>query len=100
MYDSRLPQSAVPVARETLALSDAARGRQGMTPPNVGMTNQDTGPSAMPGMVTAGQLQEQMALALSSSQDMQTAAPQAVAAHVEWSLPKLLSNELHKLSRC
>ena len=57
MYDSRLPQSAVPVARETLALSDAARGLQGMTAPNTGMTNQETGPYAMPGMVTAGAMQ-------------------------------------------
>ena len=82
MYDSRLPQSAVPVARETLALSDAARGLQGMTPPNVGMTNQDTGsPYSMPGMTSAGQLQEQMAYATQQmSQDMQTAAPQAAAA--------------------
>ena len=82
MYDSRIPQSAVPVARETLALSDAARGLQGMTPPNVGMTNQDTGAAySMPGMTTAGQLEEQMALASQQiTQDMQTAAPQAAAA--------------------
>ena len=82
MYDSRLPQSAVPVARETLALSDAARGLQGMTPPNVGMTNQDTGsPYSMPGQISAGQMQEQLALAGQQvSQDMQTAAPQAAAA--------------------
>ena len=82
MYDSRLPQAAVPVARETLALSDASRGLQGMTPPNVGMTNQDTGsPYSMPGQITAGQMQEQMALASQQvSQDMQTAAPQAAAA--------------------
>lgn len=82
MYDSRLPQSAVPVARETLALSDAARGLQGMTPPNVGMTNQDTGsPYAMPSQISAGQMQEQMAYATQQmSQDMQTAAPQAAAA--------------------
>ena len=82
MYDSRIPQSAVPVARETLALSDAARGLQGMTPPNVGMTNQDTGAAySMPGMTTAGQLEEQMALAGQQiKQDMQTAAPQAAAA--------------------
>ena len=81
MYDSRLPQSAVPVARETLALSDAARGLQGMTPPNVGMTNQDTGSAySMPGATTAGQLEEQMALAGQQiTQDMQTAAPQAAA---------------------
>ena len=80
-YESRIPQSAIPVARETLALSDAARGLQGMTPPNVGMTNQETGPYAMPGMVTAGQMQEQMALAGQQiNQDMMTAAPQAAAA--------------------
>ena len=82
MYDSRLPQSAVPVARETLALSDAARGLQGMTPPNVGMTNQDTlSAYSKPGMISAGQMEEQVALAGQQvNQDMQTAAPQAAAA--------------------
>ena len=82
MYDSRLPQAAVPVARETLALSDAARGLQGMTPPNVGMTNQDTMSAyPKPGMIAAGAMEEQMALANQQlSQDMQTAAPQAAAA--------------------
>ena len=82
MYDSRLPQSAVPVARETLALSDAARGLQGMTPPNVGMTNQDTMSAySKPGMTTAGQMEEQMTLANQQvTQDMQTAVPQAAAA--------------------
>ena len=82
MYDTRLPQSAVPVARETLALSDAARGLQGMTPPNVGMTNQDTMSAySKPGMIAAGQMEEQMALATQQmQQDMMTAAPQAAAA--------------------
>ena len=81
MYDSRLPQAAVPVAREALPLSSASRGLQGMTPANVGMTNQDIMSSyAKPGMVSAGQMEEQMALARQQmSQDMQTAAPQAAA---------------------
>ena len=82
MYDSRLPETAVPVARETLALSDASRGLQGMTPPNVGMTNQDTMSAySKPGMIAAGQMEEQLALANQQiTQDLQTAAPQAAAA--------------------
>ena len=65
----------------TMALSDAARGLQGMTPPNVGMTNQQAGAYAMPNMVTAGQLEDQMTLASQQvNQDMLTAAPQASAA--------------------
>ena len=64
MYDTRIPQSAVPVARETLAKSDAARGLQGMTPPNTGMTNMDTGRAyANADGTTFGQMEEQQALA-------------------------------------
>ncbi len=78
MYDTRIPQSAIPVARETLALSDAARGLQGMTPPNTGMTNMDTGRAyANADGTTFGQVEEQMALANQElTQNMQTAASQ------------------------
>ena len=78
MYDTRIPQSAVPVARETLALSDAARGLQGMTPPNTGMTNMDTGRAyTNADGTTFGQMEEQMALANQEVvQNMQTAASQ------------------------
>ena len=75
MYDSRIPQAAIPVARETLALSDAARGLSGMTQPNVGMTNMDTGRAyANASAATAGQMEEQMQLAgQEMQQNMQTA---------------------------
>ena len=79
MYDTRIPQAAVPVARETLALSDAARGLQGMTAPNTGMTNMDTGRAyANASSPTFGQMEEQMALANQEvTQNMQTAGYQA-----------------------
>ena len=78
MYDTRIPQSAVPVARETLALSDAARGLQGMTAPNTGMTNMDTGRAyANASASTFGQMEEQAALANQEiTQNLQTAASQ------------------------
>ena len=78
MYDTRIPQAAVPVARETLALSDAARGLQGMTAPNTGMTNMDTGRAyANAAGATFGQMEEQVALANQEvQQNMQTAASQ------------------------
>ena len=78
MYETRIPQAAVPVARETLALSDAARGLQGMTAPNTGMTNMDTGRAySSPAGRTFGQMEEQMALANQEvTQNMQTAASQ------------------------
>ena len=81
MYDSRIPQSAIPVARETLAMSDAARGLSAMTPPNTGMTNMDTGAAyANAGATMFGQMEEQASLAKQEMmQNMQTAAPQAAA---------------------
>jgi hypothetical protein len=75
MYHSSIPQAAIPVARETLALSDSARGLSGMTQPNVGMTNMDTGRAyANASAATAGQMEEQMQLAGQEvQQNMQTA---------------------------
>ena len=64
MYDSRIPQAAIPVARETLPLANAARGLQGMTPGNVGMTNMDTGRAYSNAAAPSfGQAEEQMTLA-------------------------------------
>ena len=81
MYDSKIPQSAIPVARETLAMSDAMRGLQGMTQPNVGMTNMDTGRAySNPSATTFGQMEEQAALGNQEvMQNMQSAQYQAAA---------------------
>ena len=82
MYDSRIPQSAIPVARETLAMSDAMRGLSAMTAPNTGMTQMDDmQPMTNAAATTFGQSQLQTALGTQKiMQDMQTAAPQAAAA--------------------
>ena len=81
MYDSKIPQSAIPVARETLAQSDAMRGLSAMTQPNVGMTNMDTGRAySNPSATAFGQMEEQAALGNQEMmQNIQSAGYQAAA---------------------
>ena len=43
MFNTPIPPKAIPVARESLAISDAMHGLQGMTQPNAGMYNSDDG---------------------------------------------------------
>ena len=43
LQNTPIPQGAIPVARESLAVSDAMRGLQAMNPPNEGMYNADDG---------------------------------------------------------
>ena len=81
MYDSKIPQSAIPVARETLAQSNVMRGQPMMNAPNTGMTNPDTGRAySNPSATTFGQMEEQASLALQEKmQNMQSAGYQAAA---------------------
>ena len=43
LFNTPIPPKAISVARETLPMSDAMHGLQGMTPPNAGMYNSDDG---------------------------------------------------------
>ena len=80
MYDSRIPEAAIPVSRETLPKSDAARGLSAMTPANVGMTNQDDSGAFSKPYINQ-QPSEQAQLAMNqASQNQMTAGPQAGAA--------------------
>ena len=90
MYDSRIPQSAVPVARETLALSDAARGLPGYDASERGHDQPGHRFCVLHArnMVTAGQMEEQMALA-GQQISIKICKPlllKPLLQHVEWSL--------------
>ena len=80
LSNTPIPPKAIPVARETLPMSDAMHGLQGMTQPNAGMYNADDG-GAMSKPYVNAQPTEQQALAMQNVvQNGQTAAPQAAAA--------------------
>ena len=80
LLNTPIPPKAIPVARETLPISDAMHGLQGMTQPNAGMYNSDDG-GAMSKPYLNAQPSEQQALAMQNViQNGQTAAPQAAAA--------------------
>ena len=74
-----IPPKAIPVARESLALSDAAHGLQGMTPPNTGMYNSDDGGAFSKPYVNAQPTENQFLAMQNLTQNAQTAAPQAAA---------------------
>ena len=79
LLNTPIPPKAIPVARETLPISDAMHGLQGMTQPNAGMYNADDG-GAMSKPYINAQPSEQQALAMQNvMQNGQTAAPQAAA---------------------
>ena len=80
LLNTPIPPKAIPVARETLPISDAMHGLQGMTQPNAGMYNSDDG-GAMSKPYLNAQPSEQQSLAMQNViQNGQTAAPQAAAA--------------------
>ena len=82
LQNTPIPPKAIPVSRETLAVSDAMNGLQGMTQPNTGMYNSDDG-GAMSKPYINAQPTENQALAMQNmSQNMQTAAPQAAVGAV------------------
>jgi len=78
LLNTPIPPKAIPVSRETLPISDAMHGLQGMTQPNAGMYNADDGGFANP-QVNPQIVEAQNFLAQKIRQDMQTAAPQAAA---------------------
>ena len=79
LFNTPIPPKAISVARETLPMSDAMHGLQGMTPPNAGMYNSDDG-GAMSKPYVNAQPSENQALAMQNlNQNAQSAAPQAAA---------------------
>ncbi len=80
MMNTPIPPKAISVARQTLGMSDAMRGLQGMTQPNAGMYNADDG-GAMSKPYVNAQPTENAALAMQAmGQNLQSAAPQAASA--------------------
>ena len=80
LQNTPIPQGAIPVARESLAISDAMRGLQAMNPPNEGMYNADDGGGMSKPGVNPQPMENQFLANQSISQNQQTAAPQAAAA--------------------
>ena len=74
-----IPPKAIPVARESLALSDAMHGLQGMTPPNTGMYNSDDGGAMSKPYLNANVSENQELARQNMIVNAQTAAPQAAA---------------------
>ena len=79
LYNSPIPPKAVPVARESLAISDAMYGNQMMTPPNTGMYNSDDGGAFSKPYVNAQPTENAFLEAQNRLQNAETAAPQAAA---------------------
>ena len=79
MFNTPIPPKAIPVARESLAISDAMHGLQGMTPPNTGMYNSDDGGSFSKPYINAQPAENAFLSAQNQMQNVQTAAPQAAA---------------------
>ena len=74
-----IPQSAIPVARQTLPISDAQHGLMAMSPPNPGMNNaDDRGAMSKPYINAQPQYAQQLANQ-EAIQNMNTAGPQAAA---------------------
>ena len=80
LQNTPIPQGAIPVARESLAVSDAMRGLQAMNPPNEGMYNADDGGGMSKPGVNPQPMENQFLAAQNISQNVSTAAPQAAAA--------------------
>ena len=80
LQNTPIPQGSIPVARESLAISDAMRGLQGMNPPNEGMYNADDGGAMSKPYLNAQPTENAFLAAQNESQNMLTAAPQAAAA--------------------
>ena len=79
LLNTPIPPKAIPVARETLPISDAMHGLGAMNPPNAGMYNSDDG-GAMSKPYINAQPTENQALAMQNlTQNAQSAAPQAAA---------------------
>ena len=79
MFNTPIPPKAIPVARESLAISDAMHGLQGMTQPNAGMYNSDDGGAFSKPYLNAQPAENAFLSAQNQSQNLQTAAPQAAA---------------------
>ena len=82
LQNTPIPARAIPVARESLALSDQAYGLQAMTPPNTGMYNSDDGGAFSKPYINAQPTENQFLAAQNAVQNAQTAAPQAAAGAV------------------
>ena len=80
LQNTPIPQGAIPVARESLAISDAMRGLQAMNPPNEGMYNADDGGGMSKPGVNAQPMENAFLATQNIAQNQQTAAPQAAAA--------------------
>ena len=78
-FNTPIPPKAIPVARESLALSDAMHGLQGMTPPNTGMYNSDDGGAMSKPYLNANVTENQELRRQNMVLNGQTAAPQAAA---------------------
>ena len=80
LKNTPIPAKAIPVARESLGVSDAMNGQPDMTQPNAGMFNSDDG-GAFSKVTANQQPTENMFLALQNeTQNMITGASQAAAA--------------------
>ena len=82
LTNTPIPSRAIPVARESLAQSDAMYGLQGMTAPNTGMYNSDDGGAMSKPYVNAQPSENAFLAAQNMQQNMETAAPQAAAGAV------------------
>ena len=74
-----IPPKAIPVARESLAISDAMHGLQGMTQPNAGMYNSDDGGAMSKPYLNANVSENQELARQNMVLNALTAAPQAAA---------------------
>ena len=82
LQNTPIPSRAIPVARESLAQSDAMYGLQGMTPPNTGMYNADDGGAMSKPYINAQPSENAFLQMQNMSQNAETAAPQAAAGAV------------------
>jgi len=79
LFNTPIPPRAIPVARESLGMSDAMHGLQGMTQPNAGLfPSDDSGAFSKP-YLNAQPTENAFLSAQNQSQNFQTAAPQAAA---------------------
>ena len=82
LMNTPIPPKAIPVARETLGMSDMARGNAGMIQPNAGMYNSDDGGAMSKPYINAQPTENQFLAMQNVQQNAQTAAPQAAAGAV------------------
>ena len=78
-FNTPIPPKAIPVARESLAISDAVHGQPWLTPPNTGMYQSDDDGAMSKPYLNANVTENQELARQNEFQNAQTAAPQAAA---------------------